>query len=141
MSKKILYAIAATSVVFLGILQAEEIMSNTLYPKDPSVQGSSTEIWRNPGNTKADEKPSHETTKVEKSAAKKPDAAAQCAGEWTRAVGLINEPAYQNMLVIRNATSPQDAWRRANLCRRDVQQTTFFNEGVRLACAPYIACN
>jgi hypothetical protein len=139
--KFLLYATAAGAVLALGILQADEKMSDPIHPKDPSVAGHSTVIWRNSENTTHNKKLSGETSKVDKSAAKKPDPSADCAGEWTRAVALITEPAYQNMMVIRNASNAQDAWRRANLCRSDVQSATFFDEGARLACAPYIACN
>jgi hypothetical protein len=64
-----------------------------------------------------------------------------CAGEWTRAVASINDPAHNNTMVIRNATSAQDARRRALKCRSDVGYVNYFEEGVRLACAPYIACS
>jgi hypothetical protein len=66
---------------------------------------------------------------------------ANCAGEWTRAVAVINAPAHGNTLVIRNAASVQDAVRRANKCRNDVGTVSFFDEGSRLACAPYVVCD
>jgi hypothetical protein len=64
-----------------------------------------------------------------------------CAGQWTRAVCLINEPNYQNMLVVPNATSGQDAINRGRKCRSDIIQCSYFLEGPRLACAPYILCS
>ncbi len=64
-----------------------------------------------------------------------------CAGEWTRAVAYINDPANQNQMVIRNAANLQDAVRRAHICRSDVGNVSYFQEGARLACAPYIACS
>ena len=69
-----------------------------------------------------------------------PPVHAECAGEWTRAVAVINDPAHQNTLVIRNAINLQDAVSRARGCRSDVGTVTYFGEGARLACAPYIAC-
>ncbi len=63
-----------------------------------------------------------------------------CAGEWTRAVATINDPTHNNTMVIRNAFSLDDAVRRAGQCRGDATNVTYFNEGARLACAPYIAC-
>ncbi len=64
-----------------------------------------------------------------------------CAGEWTRAVATINDPEHNNTMVIRRAANVQDAVRRAHQCRSDVGTVTFFDEGARLACAPYIACD
>jgi hypothetical protein len=64
-----------------------------------------------------------------------------CAGEWTRAVASINDPAHQNTMVIRSAANLQDAVRRAHVCRSDVGNVSYFEEGARLACAPYIACS
>jgi len=64
-----------------------------------------------------------------------------CAGEWTRAVATINDPEHNNTMVIRRAASSQDAVRRARQCRSDVGTVTYFDEGARLACAPYIACD
>ena len=78
--------------------------------------------------------------KVEKGAKGLKDIGAQCAGEWTNAIAWINEPSFQNMMVIRNATSLQDAVRRAARCRADARNVTFYSPAV-VACAPYIACN
>ena len=64
-----------------------------------------------------------------------------CAGEWTRAVARINAPEYNNQMVVRNAHSSQDAWRRAQKCRPDAQSASYFEEGARLACAPYLVCD
>jgi len=62
-----------------------------------------------------------------------------CAGEFTSCVATINDPANQNMMVIRGATDPNDAKRRALECRSDVSTVTCYSSAV-LACAPYIAC-
>lgn len=62
-----------------------------------------------------------------------------CAGEFTSCVATINDPANQNMMVVRGATEAQDALRRAKQCRTDVTQVTCYPSAV-LACAPYIAC-
>ena len=66
---------------------------------------------------------------------------AACAGEWTRAVAAINDPGHNNTMVIRNAANLSDAVNRAHKCRADVGNVSFFEEGARLACAPYIACD
>jgi hypothetical protein len=44
------------------------------------------------------------------------------------------------MMIVPNATSPEDALRRAKECRTDVSSCTFYPSPV-LACAPYIVCN
>jgi hypothetical protein len=62
-----------------------------------------------------------------------------CAGEYTTCVATINDPANQNIMVIRNATEANDALRRAKVCRSEVTQVTCYSSAV-LACAPYVAC-
>src|SRR5437899_642312 len=64
-----------------------------------------------------------------------------CAGQWTRAVCVINDPANNNQMVVPYATNAQDALRRGKLCRSDVSSCSYFEEGARLACAPYVLCN
>src|SRR5260370_19228221 len=49
-----------------------------------------------------------------------------CAGQFTQAICAINQPDYQNMLVVPNATSAQDALNRGRKCRSDISSCTFF---------------
>lgn len=66
---------------------------------------------------------------------------ADCGGEFTRAIARIPDSQYNYQMVVRHATNPADAWRRAKKCRADAENVTFFHEGARLACAPYLACD
>lgn len=70
------------------------------------------------------------------------DTAHGCAGEWSRAHGILqNAPECGNHLLVRSAADSQDAWNRANSCMPGkVLQTEYFEEGVRLVCAPYCIC-
>lgn len=63
-----------------------------------------------------------------------------CPGEFTVCVAAINEPEYQNMMVVHRANEAQDALRRAKQCRSDVTQVTCYSSSV-FACAPYITCD
>ena len=78
-------------------------------------------------------------TKVEKGAKEQDAKITQCAGEWTQAVAYIDDPQHQNMLVIRNVTSLEQAVDHARRCRADARNVTFYSNPV-VACAPYIAC-
>lgn len=64
-----------------------------------------------------------------------------CAGEWTRAVCEISAPAQQNMLVIRDpVNNSTHALQKAKACGYAPSSCSYFVEGYRMACAPYIAC-
>ncbi len=78
-------------------------------------------------------------TKVEKGAKELDAKLTPCAGEWTQAIAYINDPQHQNMLVIRNVTSYEQAVDHARRCRPDAGAVTFYSNPV-VACAPYIAC-
>ena len=118
----------------------EKMPPEKIVPRDRSKLGKSVTKWE---ATPKREQQSTSNEKTSKVTAKSPGLKKrdECAGEWTRAVASINDPEYQNMLVIRNASNLADAIRRAHNCRTDVQDVTYFEEGARLACAPYMACD
>jgi len=65
---------------------------------------------------------------------------ADCAGEWTVAIGTINDAAYNNTLVIRgNFVDANSAFQKGKQCRPDLSNVDLYSNPV-LACAPYLVC-
>jgi hypothetical protein len=110
-------------------------------PKDRSKRGRSETVWSDKSRIGRSGQEQGKDTKEIKPDGPNLEKEGDCAGVWTRAVCVINEPNYQNMLVVPNATSAQDALRRGRQCRNDVYSCSYFLEGARLACAPFILCN
>jgi hypothetical protein len=107
-----------------------------ILPKDITKPVSATTVW----NTRPTQQVGLGKTVVgTKRNDAKLDKQDGCAGEWCSCVATINDPANQNIMVVRGATEAQDALRRAKQCRSDVTQVTCYSSAV-LACAPYIAC-
>lgn len=122
-----------TDLATVATTQTQWHVANTEHPVEDILASASQE------DSSAAEAPTSAVSESDEGLQSHPQAA--CAGEFTRAMSAINAPAYQNQMVIRNATSLQDAVRRANRCRNDVVSTSFFVEGARLACAPYLVCD
>lgn len=135
---RVLFASLALTFVIVGYAQQEKAPESVV-PKDRSKIGHSETVWVDKAKIQpfTGDRRAGATTKESKGLVTIED----CTGIWTRAVCQINEPNYQNMLVVPNATSGPDALQRGGKCRSDVVLCSYFNEGPRLACAPYILCS
>lgn len=126
----VVLTVAALSV------SAQEAGPQHIFPKDKSKPITATIVWP----AKNQEIAPSKTSKAVKDSDSGLDKTTDCPGFWTKATCVVNDPPNQNMLAVLNATSAQDAVRRANSCGWQVSSCSYYTPPV-IACSPTNVCS